>query len=178
MDDAHRALRDEIFKRLKDTRDDRSVTNTGGSNYWGPRITKAVKDREEDGPALVQYVKSVLRKTGPSEGWNALVEAHRLDLSFEDMVLHASEPIRALFTDEDRRLAERILEEQGTNIEDKREQREAEAATREAEAVEDDRKVVADVRQRREAARKDWTPQIEADMLDRLAQRRHSEGQS
>jgi len=51
----------------------------------------------------------VLRKTGDSEGWNALMEADRLDLSFEDMVLNADEPARRLFTDEDRRLAAQIL---------------------------------------------------------------------
>jgi hypothetical protein len=33
MDDAHRALRDEIFRRLEATRDDPGVTNTDGSNY-------------------------------------------------------------------------------------------------------------------------------------------------
>ena len=54
MDDAHRALRDEIFRRLEATRDDRNVTNTDGSNFWGPRITKAVKDRDDDGPALIE----------------------------------------------------------------------------------------------------------------------------
>jgi hypothetical protein len=84
VDDAHRALRDEIFRRLEAARDDENVTNTDGSNYWGPRITKAVKDREDDGPALVKYVKSVLRKTGESEGWHALLEADRLELSFEE----------------------------------------------------------------------------------------------
>jgi hypothetical protein len=165
MDDAHRALRDEIFRRLEAARDDRNVTNTDGSNYWGPRITKAVKDRDDDGPGLVKYVKSVLRKTGESEGWNALLEAKRLDLSFEDMVLHADEPVRALFTEEDRALAGQILAEQGSEIERKRVEQEATAA-------EHDRRIVADVRTSREAAGKAWTNEIEADMLARLAERR------
>ena len=51
--------------------------------------------------------KNVLRKSGESEGWNALLEADRLDISFEDMVLNAGEPIRDLFNDEDREIAAR-----------------------------------------------------------------------
>jgi hypothetical protein len=176
VDDAHRALRDEIFRRLEAARNDQNVTNTDGSNYWGPRITKAVKDRDDDGRALVKYVKSVLRKTGKSEGWSALLEANRLDLSFEDMVLNADEPVRALFTGEDRALAAQILGEQGSAIERKRGEQEAEAAEREAEAVEHDRQIVADVRINREAAGKSWTTEIEADMLARLAERRRRDG--
>jgi hypothetical protein len=172
VDDAHRALRDEIFRRLEATKDDPKVTNTDGSNYWGPRITKAVRDREGDGPALVGYVQSVLRKTGESEGWNALLEADRLDLSFEEMVLNADEPVRGLFTDDDRRLAAQILDEQGIALQQKSAERESEAAAREAEAVAYDRKIVADVRARREAAGHTWSSEIEGEMLGRLAARR------
>jgi hypothetical protein len=167
VDEAHRALLAEIRHRFQVTRDDPNITNTDGSNYWGPRITKAVKDREDDGPALVKYVKGVLRKTGESEGWNALLEADRLDLSFEDMVLNGDEPIRGLFTDEDRGLAAQILGDQRTEI-DRRGER------REAEAVEHDRQIVADVRGSREAAGKQWTAEIEDEMLARLAERRQS----
>jgi hypothetical protein len=170
MDEAHRALRNEIFRRLDEVRDDPSITNTDGSNYWGPRITRAVKDREDDGPALVKYVKGVLRKTGESEGWNALLEADRIDLSFEDMVLNAHEPIRGLFTDRDRRLAAEILGEQQSEIDQRRD-------VREAEALEHDHLVMAEVRRRREADGKPWTPEIEAEMLDRLAERRRKGGQ-
>jgi hypothetical protein len=169
VDEAHRALRDEIMRRLDEVRDDPSITNTDGSNYWGPRITRAVKDREDDGPALVKYVKGVLRKTGESEGWNALFEADRLDLSFEDMVLNAHEPIRGLFADDDRRLAAEILGEQRSEIDQRRD-------VREAEALKHDHRVIADVRGRREAAGKLWTPEIEAEMLARLAERRRKGG--
>lgn len=175
MDDAHRALRDELFRRLEATKEAPEVKNTDGSNYWGPRITKAIKDREADGPALVDYVKKVLRKTGESEGWNALVEASRLDLSFEDLVVKAAEPIRSLFTDEDRELAQAILDAQGGEVALKSEERRAEAVATEAQAVEHDRKIVADVRRRREAAGKSWTPEMEADMLARMAVRRREE---
>ncbi len=175
MEDAYRALRSEVLRRLDETREDPKVTNTDGSNYWGPRITKAVKDREDDGPALVAYVKSVLRKTGDSEGWNALVEAQRLDLSFEDMVLRAQEPIRDLFSDEDRELAAQILSTQEGTISQKVQEREAHATAREAEEVERDRRIVAGVRARREALGKDWTTEMEAEMLARMAERRRSD---
>jgi hypothetical protein len=148
-------------------RDDPNITNTDGSNYWGPRITKAVKDREDDGPALVKYVKGVLRKTGESEGWNALLEAHRLDLSFEDMVLNADEPIRELFTEEDRRLAAQILGDQQGEIE-----RRCEAA--ESIEIERDRRIVAEVASKREEAGKPWTAEMEAQMLAERAERRRS----
>jgi hypothetical protein len=172
----YRALRDEIFRRLDKAREDPNVKNADGSNYWGPRVTKAVKDRENDGPALVKYVKGVLRKMGESEGWNALMEGHRLNLTFEDMVLRY-EPIRGLFTDEDRRLAAELLDEQESEIERKRDEREAEEAAREAEAVEHDHEIVDTVRRSREAAGKPWSPEIEAEMLRGLAERRRKERQ-
>lgn len=59
----------------------------------------------------------MLRKSGESEGWNSLLEADRLDVSFEDMVLNATEPIRGLFSDQDRRIAERSLGEQRGELE-------------------------------------------------------------
>ena len=79
-------------------------------------MTRAVDQRAHDGPALVQYIKHVLRKSGESEGWSALLEADRLDISFEDMVLTAVEPLRGLFSDEDRRIAERSMGEQRGQI--------------------------------------------------------------
>src|SRR5688500_13390143 len=109
MNEAHKALLAEIRRRLAEARDDPNVTNSDGSNYWGPYVTRAVDQRAHDGPALVQYIKGVLRKSGESEGWNSLLEAGRLDISFEDMVLRAVEPIRGLFSDEDRRIAELSL---------------------------------------------------------------------
>ena len=109
MDQAHRALLEELRHRLQTAKDDPNVTNADGSNYWGPYVTRAVNDRENDGPALVHYIKNVLRKTGESEGWSALLEADRLDISFEDMVLNAADPIRRLFSDEDRQIAAQSL---------------------------------------------------------------------
>jgi hypothetical protein len=131
----------------------------------GPYVTRAVDAREDNGPALVQYIKDVLRKSGESEGWNSLLEADRLDLSFEDMVLHAVEPIRGLFSQADRDIASRSLGEQRTEIERRRE-------AREAVEVERDRRIVAEVATRRRAADKPWTADIEARMLARMAAER------
>ena len=169
MDSSHRALLAEIRRRLDETRDDTRITNSDGSNYWGPYVTRAINDRENDGAALVQYIKGVLRKSGESEGWNSLLEADRLDLSFEDMVLDAKEPIRGLFNDEDRAIAFRSLGDLNGEIERRRE--EAEAAERER-----DRVIVARVAARRRADGKPWTAEIEARMLaERAAKRRAGE---
>ena len=167
VDQAHRALLAEIRHRLEAVRDDPKVVNTGGSNYWGPYVTRAVSVREHDGPALVQYVKGVLRKSGESQGWNALLEADRLNLSFEDMVLSADEPIRGLFDDEDREIAEQLLGVQGAEISRRRDAAEAVATAY-------DQRIVGDVAARRRAAGKPWTAEIEAQMLADRAERRNA----
>ena len=165
MEPAHKALLDEIRRRLDETRDDPGVTNASGSNYWGPYVTRAIDKREDDGPGLVQYIKDVLRKDA-SEGWSALLEADRLDLSFEDMVVSAEEPIRGLFSDEDRELAARALGDQRAVLERRH-------ATAESAAVEHDREIVALVAASRREKGKPWTPEIEERMLaERAAKRR------
>lgn len=166
VDSAHQALLAEIRRRLEETRDDPSITNSDGSNYWGPYVTRAINVREDDGQALVDYVKGVLRKSGESAGWNAVLEGERLDLSFEEMVLNSVGPIRSLFTDDDRRIAARSLGGLGDEIARRRE-------AKESEELERDRTIVAIVATRRRAAGKPWTAEIEAKMLaDRAAKRR------
>jgi hypothetical protein len=166
VDEAHKALLIEIRRRLTETRDDPNVTNADGSNYWGPYVTRAITQREADGPALVKYIKDVLRKTGDSQGWSSLLEGQRLDLSFEDMVANAVEPIRSLFNDEDREIAALSLGAQETELARRREALEAEEQER-------DRRIVAQVGERRRAAGKPWTPEMERSMLvDRATQRR------
>jgi hypothetical protein len=88
-------------------------------------------------------------------------------ISFEDMVLHAAEPTRGLFSEQDREIASRSLGEQYREIERRRHEAEA------AELVRD-RQIVADVAARRRAAGKPWTPEIEARMLADLAERRRN----
>jgi hypothetical protein len=167
VDDAHKALLAEIRRRLEETRDDPNVTNADGSNYWGPYVTRAIHQREADGPALVRYIKDVLRKPGDSQGWSALLEGDRPDLSFEEMVANAVEPIRGLFNDEDREIAARSLGEQKTELARRRE-------VEEAGAVERDRRIVGDVGERRRAAGKPWTPEMEARMLADMAAKRRA----
>jgi hypothetical protein len=167
VDQGHRALLAEIRHRLQVVRDDPSVTNADGSNYWGPYVTRAINAREHDGPALVRYIKDVLRKTGESEGWSALLEADRLDISFEDMVLNAADPIRGLFSDEDRQIAAQSLGEQQGEIERRRE-------AAESAEVERDHRIVAEVASKWQAAGKTWTADMEAQMLAERAQRRRS----
>jgi hypothetical protein len=41
MEEAYKALLDEIRRRLQATKDDPNVRNTDGSNYWGPYVTRA-----------------------------------------------------------------------------------------------------------------------------------------
>ena len=94
-----------------------------------------------------------------------MLEAGRLDISFEDMVLNAVEPIRGLFSDEDRRIAERSLGEQRREVGRRRQ-------AAEAGEVERDRKIVAAVAARRRAEGKPWTAEIEAQMLADMAERR------
>jgi hypothetical protein len=165
MDPAHTALLKEIRRRLAAAKDDPNITNSDGSNYWGPYVTRAIDQRENDGPALVTYIKGVLRKPGESEGWNAMLEADRLDISFEDMVLNAEEPIRGLFDDEDRQIAAQLLGQQEGEIERRRD-------AIEAQEVERDHRIAADVGARRRAAGKPWTEKMEARMLAERAERR------
>jgi hypothetical protein len=113
----------------------------------------------------VRYIKDVLRKTGESEGWSALLEGDRLDISFEDMVLNAVDPIRGLFSDEDRRIAAQSLGEQQGEVEHRRE-------AAESAEVERDRRIVAEVASKRQAAGKPWTAEMEAQMLAERAERR------
>jgi hypothetical protein len=169
VDEAHRALLNEIRRRLDAAADDPNVKNSNGSNYWGPYVTRAVNKREGDGSGLVQYIQNVLRKSADSEGWNALLEARRLDISFEDMVANADEPIRSLFTDEDRSIAERSLRVQQSEIERRREEHETEAVAR-------DRRIVAIMAAKRRAQGKPWTAEMEAKTLaDEAAKRRDAE---
>lgn len=110
LDPAHKALLEEVRHRIKQASDDPNVLNSDGRKSWrGPRVRMAVDNRADDGPALIRYIKGVLRKR-QSEGWNALLEADRLQYSFEDIVANPPDPrIAGLFSDEDRELATRLL---------------------------------------------------------------------
>lgn len=162
MDDAHSALLEEIRARLGAAVDAPEVRNKNGTNYSAPRVSRAIEGRADDGPALVKYVKGAIRK---SEAWNALKEADRLDLSFEHLVVNADEPVRSLFSDEDRQVAEQALSERTAEIGLKRD--EAEAA-----AVAQDRRIVAKMGELSRRDGKPWTPEMEEKALARMASQR------
>jgi hypothetical protein len=171
VDHAHQTLLVEIRRRLEEARADRGITNTGGSNYWGPYVTRAVDKREDDGPALVEYIKDVLRKSGNSDGWNALLEADRLDISFEDMVVNATDPIKGLFNDEDRAIAAQSLGDQRAEIERR-------AAEAQAGELERDHRVLAQMDEvRLKDGKSELTDEQRADVLSaRAARRRRAAG--
>jgi hypothetical protein len=125
----------------------------------------AIDNRAEDGPALVKYIKDLLRKS-ESEGWNALLEAGRLDLSFEDMVANTTDPLIAgLVSDEDRELATRLLGQQNAVIQERRTAAEDEALAR-------DRRLTAMVREKALSKGEEWTPEREAMVMASLKARR------
>ena len=169
MDDAHKALLDEIRRRLDAAVDDPKVQNRNGTNYRAPHVTRAIDGREDDGPALVKYIKGALRKSADSEVWNALLDADRLDISFEDMVATAEEPIRSLFTDEDRRLAIESLEAQRSVLARRREDAEA-------VAVAQDQRIVAKMGELSRRDGKPWSPEREAKALEQMAAKRRPTG--
>jgi hypothetical protein len=84
----------------------------------------------------------VLRKTGPSEGWNALLEADGLDLSVERMVLDEDAVWAPPFTDEDRALARSLLDDQRAELTSR-------AEREEAAQIENDRQIVTRVAESR-----------------------------
>jgi hypothetical protein len=146
--------------------DDPNVLNSDGRTSWrAPRVRMAIDNRAEDGPALVKYIKDLLRKS-ESEGWNALLEAGRLDLSFEDMVANTTDPLIAgLFSDEDRELATRLLGQQNAVIQERRTAAEDEALAR-------DRRLTAMVREKALSKGEEWTPEREAMVMASLKARR------
>jgi hypothetical protein len=115
LDPRPKALLDEVRRRIELASDDPKVLNRDGRTSWrGPRVGPAVERRADDGPALVAYIRRVLRKR-ESEGWNALREADRLQYSFEDVVANPPDPrIADLFSEEDRELATRLLSRKGS----------------------------------------------------------------
>jgi hypothetical protein len=110
LDPRHKALVGEVRRRIELASDDPEVVNCDGRTSWrGPRVRRAVEKRPDDGPDFVKYIGGVLRKR-ESEGWNGVREADRLQNSFEDMVANPPDPrIAALFSDDDRELATRLL---------------------------------------------------------------------
>lgn len=162
MEDSHKALLSEIRERLDAAAEAPEVKNKNGTNYRAPRVTRAIDDREDDGPALVKYVKGAIRKT---EAWNALMEGNRLDLSFEHLVMNAEEPVRSLFSDEDRQVAEEVFTSRTAEIGRKLDESEA-------VAVAQDRRIATIMGEKQRERGKPWTPEMEEKALARMAAER------
>jgi hypothetical protein len=155
MNDAQMVL----LARLRDIVDETprsGALNAAGRPLYVTRFSQAIEARAEDGPTLVEYVRS----------YNALIRAGRADLTAEAVVADFEAPWASEFTDDDRAAARARL---GAMLE----AHSKELAADEAAAVEHDRVIVVNVNVRRAAEGKPHlTTEQERGILDRLAARR------
>lgn len=165
MTDAHRALLGRLRWIIEETPRSGAL-NAGKQPYYPTRFEGAAERRAEDGDQLVTYMREKTNEEKPTDGYNALIEAGRPDLTAEAVVADGEATWSSLFTDEDRAAASARL---GT-MEQAHQQ---ELQSLEAEAVEHDRKIVTKVSESRVAKGKPvLTPEQEAEMLARMAAER------
>jgi hypothetical protein len=139
--------------------------NAGKKPYHPTRFAQAVERRAEDGAELVKYVRAKVYAPA-TDGYDALIEAGRPDLTVEAVVADADAPWAAVFSDDDRFAASERL---GTMLEADR----AKRASVEAAAVGKDRRIVALMNERRAGEGKPpLTPEQEAQILARLTAKR------
>ncbi|MDA0182425.1 hypothetical protein OJ997_19105 [Solirubrobacter phytolaccae] len=133
------------------------------------RFGQAVERRAEDGTALVAYVRAKVHAPA-KDGYDALIDAGRSDLTVEALVADREAAWASEFTDEDREAAEARL---GSMLEADKTRKNA----AEAEAVAYDQRIVAMASKRRAAEGKPaLTPKQEAQMLARMAATRANAG--
>ena len=117
----------------------------------------------------MKYVRAKVHEPA-TDGYDALVEVGRPDLTVEALVADADAPWAREFTDDDRRAARERL---GSMIEADRVRRSA----AEAEAVEADRRIVALMNTRRaDQGKGPLSPAQEAQVMERLASERAAGG--
>lgn len=164
VNNAQRALLARLRELIVETPSSGAL-NSGKKPYRPNRFAQAVERRSDDGEALVEYVRSKVH--GPAtDGYDALVDAGRPDLTVEAVVADTDAPWAAEFDDDDRGAAKQRL---GTMLEAERARR----ATVEAEAVEGDRRVVASMNKRRaDEGRPALTPAQQAQVMARLESQR------
>lgn len=161
VNDAQKALLARLRELVEETPKSGAL-NAGGRPLYIHRFSGAIEARSEDGPALVEYVRSKVREPA-TDSYNALIKVGRPDLTAEAVAADADAPWASEFTDDDRAAAQARL---GAMLEADRKEQEA----AEAEAVEHDRKIVAVVSARRVGkGNPALTPEQEQTMLDKLA---------
>ena len=164
MNNAQKALLDRLRDLVEETPKS-GARNAAGHPLYITRFAQAVERRAEDGDTVVAYVRSKVHDKATSS-YSALIEVGRPDLTVEALVADADAPWASEFTDEDRAAARARL---GTMLEAHRESKEA----AEADAVTQDRKIMAQVSERRVAKGKEpLTPEQETTMLEERAAKR------
>jgi len=164
VNNAQKALLARL-RELVDETPKSGALNAGGRTLYITRFSQAVEGRAEDGPRLVEYVRSKVHERA-TDSYDALIKVGRPDLTAEAVAADASAPWASEFTENDRAAARARL---GAMLNAHRTERDA----AEAEAVEHDRKIVVDVSARRVAKGKPpLTPDQQQSMLDDRAARR------
>jgi hypothetical protein len=161
-----KALRADLDRIIEETPKSGAL-NAGKKPLHVNRFRQAVEAREHDDGALLAYVAE--KVTEPvTTGYNALLEADALELTVEWLVADETKPYAELPELVAVRPAARarLGEQQSTVAARKR--------AAEEQAVARDREIVADVRSRRNAkGQPPMTREQEAEMLARLASKRH-----
>ena len=157
-----------LLVRLRDLIDETpksGALNAGKKPLHVTRFAQAVERRAENGAALVEYVRAKIHEPA-TDGYNALIEAGRSDLTVEAVVAKADAAWASEFTADDRVAARERL---GSMLEADQAKREA----AEVEAVAKDRRILAIVNRRRVAEGKpELAPQQESEVLARRAAER------
>lgn len=167
VNDPQKALLARLRELVEQTPTSGALTAAGRPLHVS-QFSQAIETRADDGPALVEYVRSKVHAR-PTASYSALIKAGRPDLTPEALAADADAPWASEFTEDDRAAARTRL---GAMLEIHRKQEEADAAA----AVEDARKIVARVSANRVASGKaPLTPKQEEDMLGNLAAR-HARG--
>lgn len=139
--------------------------NAGKKPLYVSRFAQAVERRAEDGDALVKYVRAKIHERA-TDGYSALIDAGRPDLTVEAVVADEDASWASEFTDADRAAARARLGEMRDAVKDRRE-------VAESAAIEHDWKIIARMNERRESEGKPpLSPQQEADVLKRRSDER------
>ena len=164
MNDAQKALLARLREIVEQAPRSGAQTAAGNPLYL-THVAKAVENRVDDGPALVEYVRS--KALGPpTSSYERLIAAGRADLTIEAVVADGEATWATEFSDDDRSAAQARI---GQMLEAHREARETAAG----EALAQDRKTLERVNESRIGKGKPALTEAQEDeMLGSLAARR------